>query len=95
MVSNDDIKKKLENKRTRIKDKDKSGKTTGSTEGKVANNRLKSHKLSDITQKRYSKSTSAGKKCIKCGTRNQNTAEYCIDCGNGLGENANMKICSH
>jgi ribosomal protein L40E len=95
MVSNDDIKKKLENKRTGTKEKNKSRKNTNITEDKVINNRLKGNRLNEITQKRYSKSSSAGKKCIKCGTRNQNTAEYCIDCGNGLGENANMKICTH
>lgn len=95
MVSNDDIKKKLENKRTVIKDKNKSRKTIGLTEGNIANDRLKGNRLSNITQQRISKSSSARKKCIKCGTRNQNTAEFCIDCGNGLGENANMKICTH
>jgi ribosomal protein L40E len=95
MVSNDDINKKLRNKRTGIKEKNKSRKTAGLTEDNVSNNRLKGNRLSDITQQRISKSSSAGKKCIKCGTRNQNTAEFCIDCGNGLGENANMKICTH
>ena len=95
MVSNDDIKKKLENKRTGNSEKSKSSKRNGNMDGIVVDNRLKGNRLSDITQKRISKSSSSGKKCLKCGTRNQNTAEFCIDCGNGLGENANMKICTH
>ena len=95
MVSNDDIKKKLKNKRNLKSEENKSDKSNGGTEGKVVTNRMKGNRLSDITQQRISNSSSAGKKCIKCGTINQNTAEFCIDCGNGLGENANMKICTH
>jgi ribosomal protein L40E len=95
MVSNDEIKKKLGNKRTGIKEKNKSRKTTEVTEDEVVNKRSSGNRLNDITLKRYSKSSSAGKKCLKCSTRNQNSAEFCINCGNGLGANANMKICSH
>lgn len=34
-------------------------------------------------------------KCLICGTENPDNAEFCIKCGNGLGEKENIKICSH
>lgn len=33
--------------------------------------------------------------CPKCGTKNPEKADFCIKCGNGLGENENKEICSH